>query len=116
MGEELILNEIEVGQTKINLNSKSKEKALISFNVSEEENFNGKIVISDNALDFDNTHYFTFISGQKINIAKVTDQSGKEVPFTLTNNEININADQGVYFLTGTTHQGTNVVRKLVIQ
>lgn len=56
------------------------------------------------------------LSGEKINVAKVTDQSGKEVPFTLTNNEININADQGVYFLTGTTHQGTNVVRKLVIQ
>lgn len=56
------------------------------------------------------------IMKETINIISVTDQSGKDVHYTVFNNEISIHAEQGVYFLKGTSSKGINVIRKLVIQ
>lgn len=80
-------NNLLVGKTTTPI-IKNKNAA-VTFNIKNDENFNGKIIIEDDVLSFDNTFFFTISKPTKINVFSIGKTSAYLTKI-YTKNEFNL--------------------------
>ena len=72
----LVLDDVQVAQSTVNISSNSNEELVLQFQIGEEGEHLGKVIIDDNlGLAFDNELYFTLNSGVSINILSISDST-----------------------------------------
>ncbi len=89
----LYKDKILVGKTSCEL--KENSSSVVSFKIPFNDSFNGKIIIEDNSIEFDNELFFSLNKVEKINVLAIGNHNeylSRIYPnseFNLTNNKVN---------------------------